>query len=168
MPAPAAPPTPPIRGIFTNLDGGVGLNVTINPSELSISRRAKWNSGSASGQQFPTLQFQGGEFDELELELLLDTTEETFSVLSPSQTIYNWTVPVTTTGRPPVLLFTWGTFTFQGVVEKVNIDYQRFDGLGAPKRATVKLSMLGKAFVKGGTSITFFEQAAASPAKPSV
>lgn len=168
MPAPAPPPIPPIRGIFTNMDGGVGLTVTINPTEMGLSRKASWSEGRPTGQQFPTLQFQGGSLDELELELLLDTTEETQSVMGPTQTLYNWTVPITASGRPPVLLFTWGTFTFQGVVEKVAIDYQRFDGMGAPKRATVKLQMLGKAFVKGGTSIQFFEQAAPSPAKGNV
>jgi hypothetical protein len=160
---------PPTKGVFQNLDGGAPLTLPFNPSSFKLSRTVQWSAQGAASQAYSTLQFANGEVDTLSMTLLLDTSETTTSVLPTTQLIYGWSLPMAVAAgsmRPPCLLFTWGLFTFQGVVSRAEFDFNLFDSTGAPKRAMVTLEMLGRAFARGTPSAQFFGQAPTPPAGP--
>ena len=48
--------------------------------------------------------------------------------------------------RPPVLLFLWEEFKFTGIIQSLSMDVKLFDALGAPRRASVDITMEGRAF----------------------
>lgn len=157
MPTPM-PPMPPVRCSFVNQDGGPPLEASLNPTSLKLGRQVEWTDTGSVQQSFPVMQFTGCSHDTVSFTLFLDASEGTGTVLGTVQTMYGWTMPSTTVTRPPLLLFTWGTFVFEGVVKSIDVDFTLFDATGAPRRATVGLSLLGQAFSQGSGAATFFEQ----------
>ncbi|MFM7201370.1 MAG: hypothetical protein ACKO6N_11310 [Myxococcota bacterium] len=151
------PPTPPMKAVFTNTDGGPPLTVLLNPNTLSIKRKASWTSKPVLGMPYPSLQFSGGGSDELSLELMLDATETPTSVLDAVKTIYSWTISDPKLGRPPVILFTWGELAFGGVVEDFDVKFKLFDDTRAPRRAEVSIDLEGVAFQTNLTPLMLFE-----------
>lgn len=77
------------------------------------------------------------------------------NTLSTMQQLYALTFPyvkmakTTTeaaTWRPPLVVFKWGDFSFSGVVDSLEYEMLLFDMDGNPRRATVDISLKGRAF----------------------
>lgn len=73
------------------------------------------------------------------------------SVTLEMRMLYGLTLPVkATTGcdiqgqRPPVVLFSWGDFSFRGVLSKLDFTIDMFDDSGNPRRATADLTLTGR------------------------
>jgi len=59
--------------------------------------------------------------------------------------------------RPPICAFIWGDFQFQGVIEKLKVDFKLFDTNGVPRRAECTITMKGRALSQAKTSDDFLE-----------
>jgi len=147
--------------------------VMFNPDKLSVKRGANWGSGSASGQggnkkPFAVVDFAGGKNDTLSFTLTLDAAEAEDDLYKDLSKIYALTLPMEFTKspftakqpkiRPPVVVFLWGRFQFQGVVTSVGIDVTLFDAEGQAKRATANIDIEGRAFVNPVDAHDFFDQ----------
>lgn len=160
MAAGILPPKPPTRATFSCLDGGgAPLTVRFNPETIEMRRKVDWSEQKGSGKPYTLLQFSNGTMDTFSVELLLDSTETTRSLLPEITQIYDWTMPRSALGRPPCMLFMWNQLTFQGVVEDVKIRMELFDEQGNPKRARVDIDMTGISFAKGIPTKDFFTAA---------
>lgn len=142
-------------------DSSLSVTVQFNPTSFKLGRRVTWAEQAAALQPWSTLQYGSGASDTLSVTLLLDESESDASVLPAVEGFYAFTMPLKVDSdviRPPVLLFTWEEFRFLGVVQNLDVDVLLFDASGAPKRATVTLSLLGRAFAEASTADEFFTQ----------
>jgi nucleoid-associated protein YgaU len=114
------------------------FRVQFNPERYSIERAAQWEE---KGRQ-ATLQYGGKARKAISFELFFDSygtdkdvrTEHVSKLLSLMEPTIS-----TPSGkkRPPVLLLSWGQFTFQGVLERLTQNYTMFAEDGRPVRALV-------------------------------
>lgn len=142
-------------------DGSMSISVQFNPTSFKLGRRVTWAEQTAALQPWSTLQYGSGAADTLSVTLLLDESESDASVLPAVEGFYAFTLPLRIDAeivRPPVLRFTWEEFRFLGVAQSLDVDVLLFDASGAPKRATVTLSFLGRAFAEASTADEFFTQ----------
>ena len=128
--------------IIENTDKrGDKLKVQFNPERYSIDRSATWEEKGKKS----TLQYGGKGRKSISLELFFDTYADGKDLrVEYVQTLLALMEPtVSTPGgkkRPPVLLLSWGKFTFQGVLEKLSQNYTLFAENGMPVRAVVNAS----------------------------
>ena len=97
----------------------------------------------------------------------LDPNEE--SVLPDLQKLYRLTAPIepanfstTLQVRPPVVAFVWEAFEFMGAITNLEVSFKLMDATGKPKRATVAITIQGRAF-SGGVTLEDFEGAEYDP-----
>lgn len=154
------------KATIRNEDAGKSISVQFNPTTYGFSRSVKWSSDSAAKQGYPRIGFDCGEADNLSVELLLDESESSSSINSKLKDLYDLSTPTVKVGgnatekRPPLVVYEWGDFRFAGVLEKVDAKLLLFDENGQPKRATVSLSLKGRAFSQAVTADEFFAGAA--------
>jgi nucleoid-associated protein YgaU len=127
------------RLLIKNTDkSGEEFQVQFNPERFSIERAAQWEE---KGRQ-ATLQYGGKARKSISFELFFDTYGTTKDVRTEYvQKLLALMEPMVSTPagkkRPPVLLLSWGQFTFQGVLEKLTQNYTMFTEDGRPVRALV-------------------------------
>jgi len=129
---------------ITPVDGkkqNQAIEALFNPKEYTIAKRVPWNPQSASGLDAPELQFTTGQGETLQLELFFDTYESASSVRDHTKKLHDLALIDTSLHRPPMVLVTWGTLSFKGVVESLNQRYTMFMEDGTPVRATVTLTL---------------------------
>jgi hypothetical protein len=133
------------------------IEVMFNPTELTNSISAKWQGEKG------TMQFRGTDFANLTLNLFFDSYEEGVDVRENHNTREGRTVfgtnrlselAVPSEGgkvgkKPPVCLFSWGTFFFKGFIEKVDQKFIMFLPNGLPVRARVTIVMKNIQGIKG-------------------
>jgi hypothetical protein len=131
-----------------------------NPTSFKLTRSVNWAEQTPAFQPYTTLSYGNGASDKLGFELLLDTTETSKSVMRDIKKLYKFTLPgkLSEVIRPPLTLFIWEAFLFQGVVTSLEFDVKLFDETGTPKRANVTVAMTGKAFMDAKTALSFFGQ----------
>jgi nucleoid-associated protein YgaU len=127
------------RLLIQNTDkSGEELQVQFNPERYSIERAAEW---AEKGRQ-ATLQYGGKARKAISFELFFDTFGTDKDVRTEHvQKLLALMEPTVSTPagrkRPPVLLLSWGQFTFQGVLERLTQNYTLFTEDGRPVRAIV-------------------------------
>lgn len=140
----------PEKAFFTNLDTRSVLRVQFNPSELGLTDGAVWHPSEAVEQTHPRLSYQRGESAGLTMELVFDSTDSGTNVhdayVQPLRDFLSCTVEAGSARsapmrRPPYCAFTWGTFEFEGVLEKLRAHYLMFASDGTPLRVRVALSL---------------------------
>lgn len=142
-------------------DSSLSITVQFNPTSFKLGRRVNWAEQTAALQPWSTLQYGTGGSDSMQISLLLDESETEDSILPSLEGFYALTMPIRVSGdviRPPVILFSWEEFRFLGVVQSIDMDVLLFDETGSPKRATVALSLIGRAFAQASTADEFFTQ----------
>ena len=142
-------------------DMSMSIVVQFNPTSFKLGRRVSWAEQPAALQPWSTLQYGSGGSDNMQVTLLMDDSESVASVLPNMEGFYRFTLPIRVSAeviRPPVLLFRWEEFRFLGVVQSIDIDVLLFDESGSPKRATVALSLIGRAFAAAVSADEFFTQ----------
>src|SRR5919199_2114671 len=79
----------------------------------------------------------------LTMDLVFDTTDKGEDVRKTTKKIEKLMEPKEQKGKkvPPVVLFEWGVFKFQGLVESYRETIDFFSGDGVPLRASVNLSL---------------------------
>ncbi|MCB9549533.1 MAG: LysM peptidoglycan-binding domain-containing protein [Myxococcales bacterium] len=129
---------------ITPVDGkksGQSIDALFNPKEYTISKSVPWNPQSASGLDAPELQFTTGQGQTLQLELFFDTYEAGTNVKAHTDKLHGLALIDTSLHRPPMVLVTWGSLVFKGVVESLNHRFTMFMEDGTPVRATCSVTL---------------------------
>jgi hypothetical protein len=121
----------------------VDLTVCFNPKELQIEKHAKWEPIHHNRDE-PTAMFGPTEPAHLSVNLLFDTYEEKESVYEQYIVHLEKLVHIVDDSvmRPPLSLFIWGSFCFQGVVESLSQKYTMFISNAMPVRCECSLRMV--------------------------
>ena len=120
-----------------------------NPTEYSLSKSNSWKTIPIVGYEAPSSQFTGSGAVTLTLDLFFDTYESKEDVRNYTEQFVELTKidqetidSQTKTGRPPKLLFSWGSvFSFLVVITSLNVTYTLFLSNGTPVRAKMNLSL---------------------------
>lgn len=125
---------------------GPEVPVQFNPTSLKLALSNQIEGGRTRSRQ--TRQYIGSSSSVLSLELVFDTadegtTEVPRSVEEKTNFVERFVLPkqAGTEETPPKLRFSWGQMIFEGIVEKLDIDFDHFAADGTPLRAKVSLSM---------------------------
>ncbi len=122
--------------------------LTFNPKEISISKGATWNREPQVGAVSAAMaQFRGSQPATLNLEILLDASEQSNpDVTEKAEALLDAVKPLKQTldsePSPPWVVFGWGKFvSFVAVVTSVTVRYTLFRPDGVPVRATASLTL---------------------------
>ena len=151
-------PTPAQGGapaVATLRIAGHGLVTCLfNPKDYTVAKSNGWKAAPQQGMTGVQPSFTGGQPWELTLQLLLDSTLLTkgdtvevaagklFDAMNATEGEGAGDGGKETTKRPPRLTFTFGSFSFEGVVKSLSVQYTLFEPNGKPIRADVKLSLM--------------------------
>jgi hypothetical protein len=136
------------KATITNKVTHDSIPVMFNPEEYSLSKDINWAQASVPGLSAPILQFVAGNLATLEMELMLDTSEDHGEAgTHAGDDVRTLTSRVTdlmtidpTTHAPPVLIFTWGSLTFTCVLARATQRFVMFRGDGIPIRARLTVT----------------------------
>ncbi|MBT8493899.1 MAG: hypothetical protein KJO07_12675 [Deltaproteobacteria bacterium] len=132
------------RCSLSAVDGSTRASVTafLNPKEFQVDKTVPWSKKTNHHQDAPALEFTHAEPKNLAVELLFDTYESGESLeakyIAPIEAMSSIDSAL---GRPPKVLFTWGTFKFHGAIESVSVKYTMFKDNGTACRAVVNIKM---------------------------
>src|SRR5882762_964344 len=126
---------------------------TFTPFDAQGNSRPKdritvhFNPASLQLQLTNSLDDKGGKTTEhvktssakLTMDLIFDTTDTLKDVREDTQRLVNEMTPKKNTITP--LLFEWGTFTFNGIIETYKETLDFFSATGVPLRASVNLTL---------------------------
>lgn len=137
-----------VKATIQNKDTGQLHSVLFNPKEYTVEKSVPWNPQASAGNDAPEMQFTTGQGKTLSFELFFDTWEErkdcrTDGVggASCTQDIEKLALIDPSLHRPPLLVFSWGSLTFQGVIESLTQKFTMFLPDGRPCRATLNVRM---------------------------
>lgn len=125
------------------------IPVLFNPEEYTLNKDINYAQAAIPGLSGPILQFVNGNMTTLELELLVDSYEgyDTTPPVAPGSDVRLLTGKITglmaidsTTHAPPLLLFAWGTLTFECVLARVSQRFIMFLADGTPVRARLNVT----------------------------
>lgn len=127
------------KAVITNLDTNKEIEVLFNPKEYVIEKKTPWAEQNVFGMDSPPVQFTIGERKRLSMELFFDTSEEKSDVRSYTGQMEELMVVNAQEHRPPLLRFSWGTLSFDCVLEDMVQRYTLFTNDGTPLRAILKV-----------------------------
>ena len=127
------------KAVISNLDTNDEIEVLFNPKEYVIEKKTPWAEQNVFGMDSPPVQFTIGERKRLSMELFFDTSEEKSDVRSYTGQMEELMVVNAQEHRPPLLRFSWGTLSFDCVLEDMVQRYTLFANDGTPLRAIVKV-----------------------------
>jgi hypothetical protein len=116
------------------------LEVQFNPKELQVDKTVSWTPAGGH-EENPTQEFKEPQSSTLNVTLYFDTYEtkkDVADVLKPLEAMATIDPKL---GRPPLVLFAWGRFVFQGVVESLSQKFTMFLEDGTRCRCEVGLKM---------------------------
>jgi len=114
------------------------IKALFNPEKYSLEKSATWEE---KGRQ-KTLEFVGISRKSFSIELFFDTFEQGSDVRAHTGAVVRLMDPtIDYKGKkvPPVCVFSWGGFTFRGIVEKVTQNFTLFFSDGKPARAVLSV-----------------------------
>jgi nucleoid-associated protein YgaU len=113
-----------------------------NPTEYQRTKANTFAEIGIPGLESPPIQYIRGEAEKLTVELLADTSD----TLQDVRSIY--TDPIRNLMRidpelhaPPIVRLSWGSESFKGVVESLNLTFVLFTPTGLPLRAKISLTL---------------------------
>ena len=142
---------PPVRGFLRRQDhGDLPLQFHYNPTTVSVTKTANWNSSSQrNARRAPNQEYTGGRPATLSMKLLFDATDDMArSVPRAIKTLMDWSVPTSESidnnrPQPPILVLQWGAESyFPCRIKRVRVRYTVFNAAGTPVRATADVSMV--------------------------
>ncbi len=127
--------------------GGGEVKVIFNPTQYQLSESNQFAEIAVPGLDSPPLQFVRGAARTLSMQLFFDTYDPVLPDVAQGSDVRTYTGQVidllkvdSNTHAPPVVQFTWGTFSFIGVVERADQRFTMFNREGTPLRATMDVS----------------------------
>lgn len=127
-------------------EGEGPIPVLFNPNQYSLDQANTLAEVGVPGLSAPILQYVRGNGRTLSMELFFDTYEEQGDVRGHTDLVYGLLDIRGPLHRPPVCTFTWGSFNFDCVVERVGGRFTLFLADGTPVRATLSVTL--KEFVE--------------------
>lgn len=123
------------------LEGGAGMcEAQFNPKELSVEKTVSWTPKDAH-QEDPTMEYKEPQSSKLSVTLYFDTYEQGSDCYGKIAALEMMAKMDPGLKHPPLCMFQWGTFQFQGVVSSVSQKYTMFTSTGMRVRAEVGLQM---------------------------
>jgi hypothetical protein len=109
------------KAVIKALEGsGAQCTVQFNPKELQVDKTVSW-SASGAHEENPKQEFKEPQSAGLSCTLYFDGYETKRDVYdSHVSKLESFATMDSGLGRPPLCLFLWGKFRFQGVVESVS------------------------------------------------
>jgi nucleoid-associated protein YgaU len=136
------------NGQVTAGGGGESISFQFNPKELQVDKAAKWKFDAKAGsKKAPPAQYLGPDPASMTLEMFLDASEDTAGDVSKKvKKLTDACIPTQSSkdkGKPlpKGVRFGWGSFSFEGYIEKVSAKYTLFRPDGTPIRASCTISM---------------------------
>ena len=118
------------------------LDVLFNPKEYSVQKSVQWEPHKAPGLDSPEQQFTSGNPAVLSVELFFDTYETKEDVKAKfTDALLAMASVDASLHRPPMVMFTWGSQKFKGVVESLGLRFTMFLPDGKPCRAVANLQI---------------------------
>lgn len=142
--------TRPTRATFTNVTAkGKPFAVHFNPVSLQIALSNTLDDKS-NPQDKQKQQYVAKTSAKLTMDLIFDTTDTGSDVRKITGQVAALMSPKASGGKsgaPPTVLFEWGAFRFQGLIEsyRETLDFFSYDGV--PLRASVNLTLTQQDFV---------------------
>lgn len=121
-------------------DAGVNLEVFFNPKELQVDKTVSWTAKN-SHKEDPIQEYKEPQSASLSVTLYFDGYETNTDVFDSHVKSIEKCALMSSKGHPPLTIFSWGKFTFKGVVESVSQKYTVFGGDGKRLRCEVGLKM---------------------------
>jgi hypothetical protein len=129
----------------TSNDGNtdpVVIKLCFNPTEYQRSKTNSFAEIGIPGLETPPIQYVRGESEKLTAELIADTSDTLQDVRSvytdPLRNLMNINSDL---HAPPIVRLSWGSESFKGVIESLNITFTLFTPDGIPLRAKISLTM---------------------------
>src|SRR5229473_2651880 len=133
------------KALLQNFDTNESFKVLFNPKEYTITKSVQWEPHKAPGLDLPEQEFTSGNPRVLAVELFFDSYEEKKDINKVDganpEAIMHLAMRNPDKHRPPLVIFTWGSTSFKGVVESLTLRYTMFLPDGKPCRATANLSI---------------------------
>lgn len=123
-----------------NLDKNKTYVVNFNPREYTVRKSTQWEPHKSPGLDSPEIEFTSGNSMTLSMELFFDTYEQGKDVREHTDQILGLANVDETIHRPPRVLFSWGGFKFEGILEEVTQRFTMFTTSGMPVRATLQVA----------------------------
>jgi hypothetical protein len=127
------------KATITNVDTNDEIEVLFNPKEYVIEKKTPWSEINVFGMDSPPVQFTMGERKRLSMELFFDTSEEKTDVRDYTTKIEELMLVNAQEHRPPILRFSWGSLSFDCVLEDLVQRFTLFSNDGTPLRAICKV-----------------------------
>ena len=127
------------KAVITNMDTNDDIEVLFNPKEYVIEKKTPWSEINVFGLDSPPVQFTMGERKRLSMELFFDTSEEKTDVREYTSKLEELQLVNAQEHRPPILRFSWGSLSFDCVLEDSVQRYTLFAHDGTPLRAICKV-----------------------------
>ncbi len=127
------------KAVITNVDTNDEIEVLFNPKEYVIEKKTPWSEINVFGMDSPPVQFTMGERKRLSMELFFDTSEEKTDVRDYTTKIEELMLVNAQEHRPPILRFSWGSLSFDCVMEDLVQRFTLFSNDGTPLRAICKV-----------------------------
>ena len=127
------------KAVISNLDKGEDIAVMFNPKEYVMEKKTPWSEVSVFGMDAPPVQFTMGARKRLSMELFFDTSEDKIDVRNYTSKVEELMLVNAQEHRPPLLRFSWGSLSFDCVLEDLVQRFTLFDNSGLPLRAILKV-----------------------------
>jgi len=114
--------------------------VMFNPEEYSLDESNAFAEISIPGLPSSPIQYVKGNLRNLKMELFFDTYETKEDVRKYTGKITALLQQNSVTKAPPILIFSWGGFNFNCVLESAGQRFTMFLHSGIPVRATLSVS----------------------------
>lgn len=128
------------KATLTRLRTGQQISVMFNPAEYSFDVGNSFAEIDIPGLRTPPIQYVRGNSRSLKMELFFDSYEKRSDVRAATQQITGLLDADPLTQAPPILLFNWGGFSLQCVLESAAQRFTMFLEDGTPVRATLSVS----------------------------
>jgi len=136
---------------IVNTDTGDRIRVLFNPEDYTLNQDNNFAQVAIPGMRAPIIQFVHGNMRTLDMKLMFDSYERHVEggriINEAGDDVRNLTNKVTDllkinpdTHAPPVLLFTWGDFSFTCVLAKATQEFIMFRANGVPVRARLTVT----------------------------
>lgn len=126
--------------IQTVIGAAETIEVLFNPNEYRLSVANQFAEIAIPGLEAPPIQYVRGGARTLSMQLFFDTYEQGSDVRDHTGRVARLLDTDPELHAPPICLFSWGTFNFQGVLERAEQRFTLFFPSGVPARATVDVT----------------------------
>jgi nucleoid-associated protein YgaU len=125
---------------ITNTVTGEISYVMFNPEEYTLETGNSFAEIGVPGLAVSPIQYVKGNSRTLSMSLFFDTTETASDVRGQTGAILNLLKQDSQTQAPPILLVSWGSLSFECVLETVSQRFSFFLESGIPVRANLEVS----------------------------